>query len=88
MKKSFIGVIAIVLGVALSAFTTETKKSTNMYYWFEQTGHTFVGSSASIDGNPLGCDETGGNCVKGYLRSSQPPSEPTTLPNAQFAINE
>lgn len=87
MKKKFLGILAIVLAVVFSAFNTKDNSSDDLYYWFDQTDHSYVGSSATSSGNPLGCTAVGNDCVKGYQRASQPQTEPTGMPDAQFAIN-
>lgn len=86
MKKNLLGLLALVLAVGLSAFTT-IDTSTAQYYWFRQSDHELVGSSAGPDGNPIGCSATGSNCVKGYLLEVEPEEEPTTPPDAQFSFN-
>jgi hypothetical protein len=87
MKKYLMGIIAIVTAFCLSAFSYESKSSNDLYYWYQQSDHTYVGSSSSPSGNPLGCSAAGENCVKGYLRSSQPPSEPSGDPDEKFSFN-
>jgi hypothetical protein len=88
MKKILPGLVALVFAIGFSAFTKIEKTNADLYYWYEQAGHTYVGSSTSPGGNPLGCSAIGSNCVKGYLRSSQPASEPTGTPNESFAFNK
>jgi hypothetical protein len=85
MKKNFLGMAAIVLGIAFSAFTPKGSTSDDLFYWFEQTNHTYVGSSTSSTNNPLGCSSIGDDCVKGYQRPSQPLTEPTGMADAEFA---
>ena len=82
------GIFAFVLAVGFSAFKNIEKSSADLYYWYEQTGHTFVGTSTSPNDNPLGCSAIGADCVKGYLRSSQPPSEPMGPADQSFAFNK
>ena len=87
MKKYLTGIIAVILAVGFSAFSNNGKSSDLLFYWYQQSDHTYVGSSATSSGNPLGCSAVGENCVKGYQRSSQPPSEPTGTPDAKFSFN-
>ena len=87
MKKYLLGIIAVVLAIGFSAFSSENKSAANLFYWYQQSDHAYVGSSTTSTGNPLGCSATGENCVKGYQRSSQPPSEPTGTPTAKFSFN-
>lgn len=87
MKKKILGFLAIMLAVGFSAFNIKDNTSGDLYYWFDQTDHSYVGSSTTSSGNPLGCTAVGSNCVKGYQRASQPQTEPTGVPDAQFAFN-
>jgi len=87
MKKYLFGCMAIVLVLSLTAFTHSSKAKNDLYYWYRQSDHTFVGSSSSSNDNPLGCYGVGETCIKGYLRSSQPSSEPSVAPDAKYAFN-
>lgn len=87
MKKNVLGLLAVVAAVSLSAFTTKSSKTSDLYYWFRQSDHELVGNSSSPDDNPLECYATGNTCVKGYLLDEEPEEEPNIPPSAQQARN-
>jgi hypothetical protein len=87
MKKYLLGFMAVILAFSISAFTHRAKPTNDLYYWYRQSDHVFVGSSSSANENPLGCYGIGETCIKGYLRSSQPPSEPTEDADKKYAFN-
>jgi hypothetical protein len=79
--------LALVLAASLSAFTTKSSTTDNLFYWFDQSDHSFVGTSQSPSINPLGCTAIGSDCVKGYQEPVQPSTEPTRTPDAQYALD-
>jgi hypothetical protein len=87
MKKMILPLVAVVLAGSLSAFTLKSSSSDNLFYWFDQTNHEYVGSTSSSTVNPLGCMAIGSDCVKGYQEPSQPLTEPARQPDAQYAQN-
>jgi hypothetical protein len=65
MKKYLFGMFAIALAVSFSAFTSAR---TAQYYWFDAADNSFLGSSATIQTNPLGCEVNADiDCSYGYL---------------------
>jgi hypothetical protein len=87
MKKYLLGFMAVVMALSLTAFTHSSNATNDLYYWYRQSDHVFIGSSSTSNENPLGCYGEGESCIKGYLRTSQPPSEPSVDPDAKYTFN-